>query len=70
MFEAVAQAVREVVCRVDPPLVAGAVVRFLDDAVGGEIPHLRVAVVDVLFHAEEGFAGFVFAVAHGSEFGE
>jgi len=41
------------------------------DTISSEIPHVGVGIVeDVLFHAEEGFFGSVFSVAHGTEFGE
>jgi hypothetical protein len=46
-------------------------VRVFKDTIGSEIPHVRVGIIeDVLFHAEEGFFGFVFSVTHGTEFGE
>ena len=46
-------------------------VRMFKDTIGSEIPHVGVGIVeDVLFHAEEGFFGFVFSVTHGTEFGE
>lgn len=67
VLEAIAQTMREVVGWVYPPFVAGAVMLFFEDAIGGQIPHLRVAVCDVLLHAEEGFSGLIFAVSHGSE---
>ena len=46
---------------------------LLDNAVGGQIPHLRVALIRVrqlLFHAQESLSSLVFAIAHRPEFGE
>jgi hypothetical protein len=42
----------------------------LGNAVGGDIPHLRVWVLDVLLHAEPGGLGLVLAVAQAAELAE
>jgi hypothetical protein len=71
-LQRVANAVREVVCRVDSPLVAcSVVVVLLDDAVCGQVPHLRVALRQVrqtLLHAQKRLSSLVFTIAHRSKF--
>lgn len=64
----------EVIRGVDSPLVACPVVVVLfDDAIGWQIPHLRIALVRIgqaLFHAQECLSSLVFAITHSSEFGD
>ncbi|TQS33570.1 hypothetical protein Golomagni_06080, partial [Golovinomyces magnicellulatus] len=57
VFEAIDKTVGKVVGRVDAPVLARAVMRGLEHTVGDEVPHLRVAVLDVLLHAERDLAG-------------
>lgn len=70
-LEAVAETVCKIVGRVDLPFCSRAeMIVVLEDAIRGQIPHLGVGVVNVLFHAKRRFFGLVFAVTHGAEFGE
>ena len=66
-LEAIAKAVSEIVGRVDLPLASGPVVRLVENSVSSKIPHLGVAVGNILLHAEESFPGLVFSVAHIAE---
>ena len=69
ILKRITQAMREIISRINPPGCPRSMMRGVKDTVGGKIPHVWVGVVeDVLFHAEEGFFGFVFPVAHGAEF--
>jgi len=71
IFKTITQTMCEIIRWIDTPCISGAMVGFFQDSVGGEIPHIWIWVVDyVLFHAEEGFFRFVFAVPHGAEFSE
>lgn len=64
-FEAVTQAVCEIIGREDLPVRSADVDSLLGRyPVCGEIPHLRVRVVDILLHAEEGRSRLIFAVSH------
>lgn len=67
VLEAIAETVGEVVGGVNLPLVLGSVVLLLEDSVSCEIPHLRVAALDVLLHSKEGGLRLVFAIAHISK---
>ena len=72
-FKAVTEAVGKVVCRIYPPLVSRAMMfsmLFLRDAICEQIPHLGIAIVQVLLHPQGGLSGLVFAMAHGSELGK
>ncbi|KAI3476291.1 hypothetical protein L1887_62128 [Cichorium endivia] len=64
VFEAIDKTVGKVVGRVDAPVLARAVMRGLEHTVGDEVPHLRIAILNVLLHAERDLAGRVFAVLH------
>ena len=57
----------EVVCRVDLPFIPRSLMRFVANAVGGQIPHLRVRVVKVLLHSKRGLLWLVFSIPHGSK---
>ena len=71
ILETITQTMREIVGRVDAPCTPGSMVGSFENAIGGEIPHVWIWVVEnVLFHAEEGFLGFIFTIAHGAEFTE
>ena len=74
ILERIANAVGEVVGRVNLPLVAGTeVVVLLDNAVGSKIPKLRVALVGIreaLLHAQVSLTWLVLSVAHSPEFGQ
>ena len=63
---------REIIRRVDPPLIPGPIMRrlILRNAIRRKIPHLRVPVFEILPHAKEGGLGLVFAVAHVAELGK
>lgn len=69
-FEAITQTMREIISRVDNPLIAGPVVRLLQHAVSSDIPHGRVVVPirQPLSHTEKSRLWFIFAVAHVAEF--
>ena len=67
VLDGVALAVREIVHRVDAPLVAGAVVRGVLDAVQQRVTHHHVRVRHVDLGAEHLLAVGVFAVAHLAE---
>lgn len=61
---------REIVGRIDSPGRSGPVVRLLQYSVCRKVPHLRVAVFNILQHSQESFPGLVFTVPHASEFGQ
>lgn len=64
-LETIAKTVCEVVSREDLPLGSSVVnLLVLGYPVSSEIPHLRVAVCDILLHAKESSLGCVFAVVH------
>lgn len=64
-LETVAKAVRKVIGREDLPARGSDVLGLLlGDTVSSKIPHLGVAVGDVLLHAEEGRLGLVFSIVH------
>ena len=69
-LEAVAQAVGEVVCWIDLPLVFGSVMRLiiLGHAIGRNVPHHGVAAFDVLLHTQECCLALVLSVFHIPEF--
>ncbi len=72
-FEAIAETMREVICRIHSPLVSSTVMCsmvFLWYAVGEQVPHLRVTVFQILLHSQSCFACLVFAVPHSSELSE
>jgi hypothetical protein len=65
ILKAVDQTVGEVVGREHLP--GGSpdmLLLLLGNSVGGKIPHLGVAVLDILFHAEERSLGLILAVVH------
>lgn len=68
-LEAIAQAVCEVVCRIDLPLGSRPEVRplVLRDSIRREIPHLRVSVGDILLHTQESSLRLVLAITHITE---
>lgn len=70
VLNAIDEAVCKVICRVDLPLVACPVVGSIEDTISREIPHLGIAVGEVLLHAEEGFLWLILAVLHGLELGK
>lgn len=58
------------ISRVDLPLGAGAeMIVFLKNPVCSDIPHLGIPAVKILLHAERGLLGFIFSIAHATEFG-
>lgn len=64
-LETIAKTVCEIVGRENLPLGRSVVnLLVLRYAVGRKIPHLRVAVCDVLLHAEESSLGCVFSIVH------
>lgn len=70
VLERVAEAVSEVVRRVDAPLRTGAVMRLAQDAVRNDVPHGRVRALHVLLHAKHHLARLVLARLHVGELGE
>ena len=71
VLKRIAQTMSEIVRWVNSPLRPGAMVGVFQDTICSKIPHVGVGVVEyVLLHAEKGFFGFVFSVAHCAEFGE
>jgi hypothetical protein len=69
ILKTIAEAMREIVRRINLPFGASSMVRGIEDTVGGQVPHVGVGVVeDILFHAKEGFFWAVFTVTHGAEF--
>jgi hypothetical protein len=67
-FKAIAQTMSEIVGGINLPLIPCPVMRLVENAVCGEIPHLGVSIGDILLHAQEGFAWLVLSIAHGAEF--
>lgn len=64
-LEAIAQTVGEVVSREDLPVWGAHMRRLLRRyTVGCEIPHLRIAVGNVLLHAKKGRARLIFSISH------
>lgn len=53
-----------IVCGVNLPLVVCAVVGSFQHAIRSQVPHLRVSIVKILFHAEVCFLGLIFSVFH------
>ena len=70
ILEAIAKTVRKIVSRIYLPLVSSAVMLCIENSVGREIPHLRVPVLHVLFHAKKSLLGSVFALSHCAKLGE
>src|SRR5271170_2993853 len=71
VLKRIAQTMSEIVRWVNSPLRPGAMVGVFQDTICSKIPHVGVGVVEyVLLHAEKGFFGLVFSVAHSAEFGE
>jgi hypothetical protein len=60
----------KVISRIYLPLLVCAVMRSVKHSVGSQVPHLRVAVFQVLFHAQERFLGPVLAKLHVLEFSQ
>mmetsp|Transcript_35150 Transcript_35150/g.49176 ORF Transcript_35150/g.49176 Transcript_35150/m.49176 type:complete len:302 (+) Transcript_35150:587-1492(+) len=58
---------REVVCRVDAPVVSNVRVRLVDDAVGDDVPHVRVVVRDIHLKPQRGLAFAVVPFPHPVE---
>jgi hypothetical protein len=70
-LKAITQTMGKVIGGINLPVPTRAVVRGISlDAVGSQVPHLGVAVCDVLLHSQESLAGLVFAVAHVAELGQ
>ena len=67
VLEAINETVGKVVCWVDSPLIASAMMRRFQYSIGCQIPHLRISIREVLLHSQECFLGFVFPVLHALE---
>ena len=64
VLKTIAQAVCEVICRIDDPVAGRAVVRRVDYPICHEIPHLRVTLFEILLHPHRHLALNVLAVFH------
>ena len=71
-FKAVAQAVRKIICRIDPPLCPRSIIglQVLRYPVGRNIPHLGVRVLYILLHTELSALRRILAIPHAAEFCE
>lgn len=68
-FKTVAKTMGKIVGGEHLPLRRTNVYRFvLGNSVGGQIPHLGVAILDILLHSQKGSHGLVFAIMHVGEF--
>lgn len=59
-----------IVCGINLPLVVSAVMGSFQHAIRGQVPHLRVSIVEILFHAEVRFLGLIFSIFHVLELNE
>ena len=64
VLEAITETVREVVCRVDLPLRSCSVMWRVEHAIRDQIPHHRVARLEILFHSQNRLAGLIEPVLH------
>jgi len=55
---------RKIVRWVNSPFISGPVVGSLQNSIRRQVPHLGVAIVQVLLHAQIGFLGLIFPVLH------
>ena len=63
-LEAIAKAMGKIICRIDRPLVFSPMVLLLEHPVHRKIPHLGIAALNVLLHAQECRLRLVFAISH------
>lgn len=71
ILKGIDQAMGKVVGWVHRPFRAGAEMMIvLNDSVGSDIPHLRIRVLQVLFHAQRCLFCLVFTITHGTKLGE
>lgn len=67
----VTKTVREVICRENLPLGGANMLRLvLGDPVRCEVPHLRIAALDVLLHSQKSLLWFILPVSHIAELGK
>lgn len=71
-LNAITQTMRKVIRRIYPPFRTSSSMSclVLGNAVGGDIPHLRIGIVDILLHAKPSGLWLVIPISHGAEFGQ
>ena len=69
ILHAIYQAMGEIISRINDPFVMCPVMRCLQDSVGGQIPHLGIAILKVLLHSQISLFWTIFPVFHVLELG-
>jgi hypothetical protein len=70
VFEAVDQAMCVIICGIDLPLVLGAMMRGVKNPIRGQVPHLGIPILQILFHAKIGLLRLVLSQPHVFEFSQ
>lgn len=65
VLEAIDQAVREIVRGVYSPFIAGAMMRACGhNSIRDQVPHIRIAIFEILLHAKDAITLFIRPVSH------
>ena len=64
ILHAIHQAMGEIISRINNPFVMRPVMRRLEDSVGGQIPHLGIAVLEILLHSQISLFWPIFPIFH------
>lgn len=70
ILKRIAQAVRKVISRVNPPRIARPMMRGLQDPIRSQIPHLWIPVLQILLHSQHGLLGLILPIPHCSKLGQ
>ena len=69
ILHAIHQAMSEIVSRINNPFVMCPVMRRLQDSIGSQIPHLGIAILEILLHSQISLFWPIFPVFHVLELG-